>query len=193
MDNLNPQGDRPCTGAGLTEPAPSIDPGCFCLECARQGHTCCQGHDIYVTTGDCRRIGHSSNLSDFFEYRGCGHADYADQDNDPTWQQHVFRSDGSRRVLKRLADGDCLFLGAAGCCLPLTARPLVCRLYPHVYSDRGIAGAWDTECPAARTKAGPLLEKGIAGVQWQQAVQWHRMLYNEILWETRTNENRPDL
>ena len=36
-----------------------------------------------------------------------------DQDDDPTWQRHVFRADGSRRILKRRANGDCTFLGEA--------------------------------------------------------------------------------
>jgi len=193
MDNLNPQGDIPGTGACLQAPVPNRDLGHYCLACASQGHTCCQGHDIYVTRGDCERIDRYSRVVDFFEYRGCSHADYADQDDDPVWRQYVFRRDGSRRVLKRLADGNCLFLDFAGCCLPLTARPLVCRLYPHLYSANGIAGVWDGECPAAKTQAGAMLEKGIAGVQWQEAVQWHRMLYTEILWEANTNENRFDL
>jgi Fe-S-cluster containining protein len=189
MDNLNPRGDNPGTGACFQAPVPSKDLGHYCLACASQGHTCCQGRDIYVTHGDCARIGRHSRVADFFEYRGCSHLDYADQDDDPLWQQYVFRRDGSRRVLKRLADGNCLFLGRAGCCLPLTARPLVCRLYPHLYSANGIAGVWDGECPAAKTQASPMLEKGIAGVQWQDAVQWHRMLYSEILLETNTNDN----
>ena len=38
-----------------------------------------------------------------------------------------------------------------------------------------------------------MLENGIAGVQWQEAVLWHRMLYTEILWEAETNEHRLDL
>jgi Fe-S-cluster containining protein len=193
MNNLNPQGDNTVIGACFQEPVPNKDMGHFCLACASQGHTCCQGHDIYVTRGDCKRIGEHSRIVDFFEYRGCSHADYADQGDDPVWRQFVFRRDGSRRVLKRLADGDCLFLCSAGCSLPLTARPLVCRLYPHLYSANGIAGVFDGECPAAKIQAIPMLEKGIAGVQRQEAVQWHHMLYTEIYWEANTNENWPDL
>jgi len=169
------------------------DTSSMCLACASQGHTCCQGHDIYVTLGDCRRIGYFSGAADFFEYRGCCHADYADQGEDPLWQQHVFRKDGSRRVLKRLADGDCIFLGPGGCDLPLAVRPLVCRLYPHLYSAGRVTGAWDDECPAARTQDRSLMEKGIAGVKQQEAEQWHRMLYTEILWEANTDENRLNL
>lgn len=165
----------------------------ICLACARQGHTCCQGHDIYVTLGDCRRIGYFSGTVDFFEYRGCCHADYADQEDDPLWRQHVFRGDGSRRVLKRLPDGNCIFLDSSGCCLPLAVRPLVCRLYPHLYSAGKIYGVWDDACPAARTQDRSVMEKGIAGVQRRQAEEWHRMLYTEILWEATSDENRPDL
>jgi Fe-S-cluster containining protein len=169
------------------------DRGYYCSACASQGNTCCQQRDIYVTFGDCERIRRHSGISDFHEYRGCSLAAYADQDDDPVWRQHVFRGDGSRRVLKRLADGDCLFLRPSGCTLPLTARPLICRLYPHLYSAAGISGIWDSECPATRIQANPLIEQGIAGIQWQEAVQWHRMLYNEILWEASINENRFDL
>ena len=193
MDNLNPQGDNSGAGACIQEPARAKDLGHYCLACASQGHTCCQGHDIYVTRGDCERIGRHSRVMDFYEYRGCSHPDYADQGEDPLWQQYVFRLDGSRRVLKRLAGGDCLFLGPAGCSLPLTARPLVCRLYPHTFSANGIAGVWDGACPAAKAETSPMLENGIAGVQWQEAVLWHRMLYTEILWEAETNEHRLDL
>ena len=175
------------------EPAASRDLGACCLACANQGHTCCQGHDIYVTHGDCERIRSANGATDFFEFRGCSLAAYAEQDDDPLWRQYVFRSDGSRRVLKRLANGNCLFLGPAGCSLALSARPLVCRLYPHLYSAEGIAGAWDNECLAARTRTGAQIEQGIAGVQWPQALQWHRMLYAEIQWEAHSDENRPDV
>lgn len=193
MDNLNPQGNHIKISACLQQPAPCKDSGRICLACARQGHTCCQGHDIYITRGDHERISRHTRVADFCEYRGCCHADYADQGDDPVWQQYVFRNDGSRRVLKRLADGSCIFLSSAGCCLPLTVRPLVCRLYPHLYSANGIADAWDGECPAAKFQASPLVEDGIAGVQWQEAVQWHRMLYSEILWEKNSNEDRLNL
>jgi Fe-S-cluster containining protein len=165
----------------------------ICLACASQGHTGCQGHDIYVTLGDCSRIRRHGGAVDFHEYRGCCHADYADQGEDPLWQQHVFRNDGSRRVLKRLENGNCIFLGPAGCGLPLNVRPLVCRLYPHLYSASRISGAWDDECPAARTQHRSVMEMGIAGVQWQQAELWHRMLYTEILWEADSDENRLNL
>jgi Fe-S-cluster containining protein len=195
MNLQNPKRDdglRPAAGPRNCDA--DNDRGSLCLDCAVQGHTCCQGHDIYVTPGDCERISRHGGYSDFYEYRGCAHAAYADQDDDPLWRYYVFRRDGSRRVLKRLSGGDCLFLGPAGCALMLTVRPLVCRLYPHLYSAVGISGRWDGECPATRKPAGPaVMEEGIAGVAWQAAVQWHRMLYTEILQEAAANENRSDL
>ena len=175
------------------DPGATLDLGASCLACASQGHSCCQGRDIYVTRGDCERIRNAGVATDFFEFRGCSLAAYAEQDDDPLWRRYVFRSDGSRRVLKRLANGNCLFLGPDGCSLALSARPLVCRLYPHLYSADGVAGVWDHECPATRTQAGDQIEQGIAGVQRPQALQWHHMLYTEILWEAHSDENRPDL
>lgn len=161
----------------------------LCRQCASIGHSCCQGHEIYVTWGDCRRIADHKGQKDFYEYRQCGNAEYAEQSEDPLWQQYVFRHDGSRRVLKRHANGDCCFLTPSGCNLPLTARPLVCRLYPHLYSAAGIAPEWDPECGAARTMAAAAIEQDIAGVTPIEAVQWHRLLYDEILWERPENEN----
>ncbi len=169
------------------------DRGDVCIRCASQGRTCCQQHDIYVTAGDCQRIQRHGGFCDFYEYRVGVHADYADQEDDPLWHRYVFRTDGRRRVLKWLADGDCLFLGPSGCSLSLTARPLVCRLYPHLYTAEGLSGQWDGECSATRMQAMPSFEKGIAGVARQQAVQWHRMLYREIFWEAKENENWPDV
>lgn len=168
----------------------STDFGRYCRTCAGQGQTCCQGHDIYVTPGDCQRIRHYLGVRNFFEYRPCSLQAYADQDDDPVWRQYVFRHDGCRRVLMTRVGGDCLFLENSGCLLPLTVRPLVCRLFPHMYSAKGVTGGWDQDCPIGRTHAEKLIDQGIAGITWQEAVKWHRMLYAEILWEAKAHENR---
>lgn len=173
----------------LAASSSAMNPSQLCRECATIGHSCCQGHEIYVTRGDCRRITAFQGQSDFYEYRSCFNAEYADQSDDPLWQQYVFRADGSRRVLKRQANGDCLFLTPSGCALPLDARPLVCRLYPHLYSAMGISTQWDLECRAARTMAPNLIEQDIAGVAPNEATLWHKLLYEEILWERSTDEN----
>jgi uncharacterized protein len=167
----------------------NADPGRVCRDCATSGKTCCQEHDIYVTWGDCRRIYETTKQKDFYEYRGCSNADYADQDDDPLWQQWVFRPDGTRRVLKRRANGDCLFLTPSGCSLALTARPLVCRLYPHTYSAVGLDNCWDRECPAVRSSTAAVIESSIAGVARRDAAQWHQLLYHEVLWERSGDDN----
>ena len=178
----------------LPPPAPEITgQGCFCQVCARQGRTCCQGHDIYITWGDCRRILMHTHQRDFLEYRACADAAYADQGDDPVWQQHVFRVDGTRRVLRQHTNGDCLFLTSSGCQLPLNVRPLVCRLFPHLYSAAGLADQWDLGCPAAKIDANTVITSGIAGVGGAEASCWHRTLYNEIMWEGLVDENWTDL
>jgi Fe-S-cluster containining protein len=179
-----------CVSAGRgTALASEADQSRLCRECARVGRTCCQEHDIYVTWGDCRRIGSHTRRRDFYEYRPCSDLAYADQGEDPLWQQHVFRPDGSRRVIKRQANGDCLFLSPQGCQLPLTVRPLICRLFPHVYSAAGIFDGWDEECPAARVIARAALERSIAGVARGEAARWHQLLYDEVVWEGLIDES----
>jgi uncharacterized protein len=174
--------------AGGQANAQTVDQSRFCSQCAIQGNTCCQSHEIFVTWGDCRRIFTHTGHTGFYEYRKCTNADYADQDDDPLWRQHVFRSDGTRRVLRQKADGDCICLTPSGCSLPLTVRPLVCRLFPHLYSAEGIASEWDAECPAARSCAGDI-EADIAGVARKEAEKWHDLLYDEVLWEVLVDEN----
>ena len=53
-----------------------------------------------------------------------------------------------------LFNGDCTFLGAAGCVLPEEVRPLVCRLYPFEYTHRGILGE-----PRQRLDKGVILDQ----------------------------------
>jgi Fe-S-cluster containining protein len=146
-----------------------------------------------VTWGDCRRIFAHTHRKDFFEYRVCADTAYADQGDDPVWQQHVFRADGSRRVLLQQPNGDCLFLNATGCQLPLAVRPLICRLFPHLYSVAGLIGQWDPGCLAAQKDANAPIVHGIAGVGGTEAPRWHRMLYDEIIWEGLADENWADL
>src|SRR5688572_5187759 len=83
----------------------------LCVRCARHTKTCCQRCEIYVTPGDVQRIEQHTDRYNFWEFRVPDDPNYADQDDDPAWRDHVFRQDGSRRVLKRQANGDCTFLG----------------------------------------------------------------------------------
>src|SRR5438132_1701662 len=110
----------------------------LCVRCARHMKTCCQTCQVHVTPGDVERIALYTARHDFHEYCAPDHATYEDHDDDPAWRDSVFRPDGTRRVLKKQAGGDCTFLGPRGCTLPLEVRPLVCRIYPFEYDEGGI-------------------------------------------------------
>lgn len=165
----------------------------MCHACARQGRTCCQGHDIYVTWGDCLRIRRVFSERNFFEYRSSQMEVYLDQDHDPQGRQYVFHGDGTRRVLKQKSRGDCLFLTPAGCCLSMDTRPLVCRFFPYLYAAVGISGQWDPQCEPARSKPAEVLYTGIAGIARLAAESWHQLLYQEIKWEVNQDEDWIDL
>ena len=165
----------------------------LCQSCARNGKTCCQKTDIYVTLGDVRRIFGRTGLNDFYEYRTSSHASYDDQSDDPIWAM-VFRPDGSRRVLKRDPQGNCNFLTPSGCSLALDVRPLICRLHPHLYDARGIYRETISEdCPLCLLASGQSPAEAIPGFDGAEAHYWHRLLYTELIWETPYDENRADL
>jgi Fe-S-cluster containining protein len=138
-----------------------------------------------VTAGDVQRIAAFINRRGFYEFRMSCDPEYDDQDDDPIWQRCVFRSDHTRRVLKRRTDGNCLFLAPSGCRLPLGFRPLVCRLHPYTYSARGLDPKLSADCPVHLLPPGCHLEDAIAGCDPVQADQWRRLLYAEILVQNR--------
>lgn len=165
----------------------------LCVRCAREGKTCCQRAEIFITKGDAARIAGYCSKDDFFEFRYPDNPAYLDQDDDPIWKQYVFRQDGHRRVIKRDPVGNCAFLRETGCILPLEVRPLVCRLYPFEYNAEGIEidveGEW---CP------GHLMEPGESFIQAldmsvNDAEGWHCQLYAEIQEEAKNNEHRFNL
>ncbi|MCA9263403.1 MAG: YkgJ family cysteine cluster protein [Planctomycetales bacterium] len=151
----------------------------LCARCSRHRKTCCQTSEVYTTPEDVQRIAHYTNHQDFTEYRAPDNAEYADQDDDSAWQQYVFRSDGTRRVLRREADGDCTFLGEQGCRLPLEVRPLVCRLYPFQYTEAGIDHDLADGCPLELLRPGLGLLDELEMTRGD-ADRWHRQLYQEI-------------
>ncbi|UCF90545.1 MAG: YkgJ family cysteine cluster protein [Desulfobacterales bacterium] len=165
---------------------------CFCAQCAQRGRTCCQDRDIYVTPGDVRRIHAQTRRNDFYEFRKSSDSAYEDQGDDPRWAAHVFRPDGSRRVLKLDAAGNCIFLMSHGCSLSLNIRPLVCRLHPYNYTARGLDPEPAMDCPVDLLTLGQRLDEVIAGFGQAEAPLWHRMLYTEILGECRPNEDLID-
>ena len=150
----------------------------LCVRCARHMRTCCQTCEIYVTLGDVDRIEKFTGRTDFYEFRAPENSQYLDQDDDPTWRDGVFREDGSRRVLKRSADG-CTFLGDHGCVLPLETRPLVCRIYPYEYTEDGIAEELAVGCPLELLKPDQGLIEAL-DMNLPDAQGWQKQLYAEI-------------
>jgi Fe-S-cluster containining protein len=162
----------------------------LCGRCAQHGRTCCQGREIYITPGDLRRISAVTGELQFVEWSRTQDSSYMDQDDDPVWRQHVFASDGSRRILKRQANGDCIFLSSDGCLLALAARPLLCRLHPFTYTADHIDIEPDPDCPRHLLVSGESVFEAIH-TSMALAQQWHRQLYEEVLIDD--NDYRTDL
>lgn len=155
-------------------------PTTLCARCALLGRTCCQGREIYITPGDVRRISAMTGALQFVEWNRTSDPSYLDQDDDPVWRLHVFRSDGSRRILKRNSNGDCIFLGVGGCRLAMEVRPLLCRLHPLAYTADHIDEEPDAGCPRHLLMAGESLFEATR-TSLALAKNWHRQLYEEIL------------
>ena len=151
----------------------------LCVRCSRHMKTCCQTCEIYCTSGDVSRIAAHTGQGDFTEFRRPENDSYLDQDDDPIWRDRVFRPDGSRRVLKKQASGDCTFLGSAGCVLPLEVRPLVCRIYPYEYNAEGIQEELATGCPLELLPPGQGLIQAL-DMNQTDAERWHKQLYFEL-------------
>ena len=151
----------------------------LCIRCSRHMKTCCQTSEVYTTPGDVRRIARFTGQDDFTEFRVPADPVYLEQDDDPAWMQNVFRTDKSRRVLRREANGDCTFLGENGCTLPYETRPLVCRLYPFDYNEQGIREELASGCPLELLPPGQELIEAL-DMNLQRARAWHGQLYEEI-------------
>ena len=151
----------------------------LCARCARHMKTCCQTPEVYVTLGDVERIAGHLGRNDFAHFKVATDPVYLDHDDDPVWREHVIREDNSRRVLKRLPDGDCSLLGPQGCTLPLEVRPLICRLYPYDYDEQGIRDELTPGCPLELVRPGlGLLDE--LDIKLDNARRWHKQLYAEI-------------
>lgn len=163
----------------------------LCVRCARYMKTCCQTCEVYATPADVRRIAEHTGQQDFTEFLPAGHEIYSNHDDDPAWMQHVFRADGTRRVLKKDANG-CTFLGPHGCRLPLEVRPLVCRIYPYDYTEQGFKDELSEGCPMELVRP----ELGLIGeldMNVEDAERWRRQLYQEIREEASDHESRSDV
>ena len=72
-----------------------------------------------------------------------------------------------------------MFLGTAGCVLPLEVRPLVCRLYPFDYTEDGIKDELSGGCPLELLQPGQSLTEALE-MNRTDAERWHAMLYTEV-------------
>lgn len=154
-----------------------------CAKHATMGKTCCQTSEVMVTEGDKVRIAshlRSAGITgrdDFWADSWPADAGYVDDGSDPTWAL-AFNPDGSRPTLRRAGDGSCVFLGEAGCVLPLETRPLVCRLYPHLYDENGLDGLSD-RCPREVVPPGSTILE-VLDLKRADAERWHGALYAEL-------------
>jgi Fe-S-cluster containining protein len=144
--------------------------------------TCCQTAEVFVTLGDVRRIEQESGRDDFHELRHPEHPVYRPDDSDTIWRDKAFQPDGSRRVLKHQDNGDCTFLGPAGCVLPLEIRPLICRIYPFDYDADGLLDDLARGCPLELVRPGMELIEELE-MNREQAENWRKQLYAELLLE----------
>lgn len=159
-----------------------------CALHARMGKTCCQECEVLVTVGDRQRIAEQTGREDFWEHKAPDNPAYLDQDDDPNWLKWAFRPDGTRPVLKRHSSGDCGFLGPEGCVLSLEIRPIVCRLFPYTYTERGIDGVSDA-CPKEVIPPGSTILQ-VLDMRREDADRWHAQLYAELRTGTSCDENR---
>jgi Fe-S-cluster containining protein len=143
--------------------------------------TCCQRAEVLVTAGDVERIRAASGSEDFFEYRRAEDESYLEFDSkDPDWLTLTVEADGTRRMLRRTHEGDCVFLGTGGCRLTLEVRPLVCRLYPLNYVESGFVGAAEEYCPVSVLSPDGRSMAEVLEVDPAEARRWHAALYQEL-------------
>lgn len=152
-----------------------------CARCAQAQRTCCQRAEIVLTLGDRQRIESHCGSAGFSERRPPADPGLLEFDpDDPNWVRWTVGADGARRVLKRRPDGDCTFLGAAGCTLPGEVRPLVCRLYPFTYTENALTGDDPAYCPTTLLDPGRIGMLKILDMNAAGAERWRRQLYDEL-------------
>lgn len=154
-----------------------------CARCAQVQRTCCQRAEILLTEGDVARIeAHvGSPAASFVDRRRPADPAYLEPDeDDPHWLEWTVAADGTRRMLRRMPSGACSFLGQQGCVLPTEVRPLVCRLYPFAYDERGLAGREEDYCPTDLLAPDGRAMHDVLGISAVDAERWRAALYREL-------------
>ncbi len=147
----------------------------MCERCARTQQTCCEKATVRLTHGDIERIGQYFPVPDFSQNADTSawEADTAD----PLFSAAFVRRDCP--VVRRTSRG-CFFLSDNGCVLALGVRPLICRLYPMSYCERGLEGPiapGNGYCPPP---SGPEVLAELEMADQDQLRAWHRQLYEEL-------------
>ncbi|MBU4129792.1 MAG: YkgJ family cysteine cluster protein [Proteobacteria bacterium] len=119
-----------------------------CMSCAQAGTSCCKNYQVNLTTGDMHRISEFLGHQDFSTIEPPVLEDIEPK-YDPDWLPLIVRPDGMVRVLKKDRERYCTMLTPTGCQLPYDRRPLICRLYPYTYTEKGIVGV-DSACPISK-------------------------------------------
>ena len=148
----------------------------ICGECARsRGLSCCESVEIYVTPGDIKRISSFTNSTEFYVaaamkgiYRNC----------DPAWKDLILDANRRRNIIRLTKNGQCVFLKKEGCQLPMTVKPLLCRLHPYDFNEQGITGIY-RYCPIAKLPNGEDVLRDM-GMSSKMVKKWHATLYREL-------------
>lgn len=152
-----------------------------CARHAQIGSTCCQHSEILVTDGDRARIAAHLGIPDgpapHIVREHPVDLNYELDPADPDWALG-FWPDGSRPVLARRPNGDCTFLGAAGCTLPMDVRPLICRIFPYEMDGERLTGL-SSRCPAEVVPAGSSIVD-VLDMNASVAEGWRSQLYAEL-------------
>jgi hypothetical protein len=144
--------------------------------------------EVYLTPGDLARIARHTRRGGFSRV-AAARSIYLEASADPVWRTHVLGVSGRRRILRRRRDGECVFLAADGCVLPLEVRPLLCRIFPYDFDHRGLTRP-DPTCPVARDPD-PEATLASMGMGRETVRRWHRQLYDEILTEAKGKADDP--
>lgn len=150
-----------------------------CARHAQIGVTCCQKSEILLTDGDKARISAHTGDDGFWEVRAPHDPVYRVEAHERDGWALGFYPDGTRPVTKRKPNGDCTFLGHAGCVLPLDVRPIVCRLYPYSFDDERITGVEADRCPLEVVRPGGSIVEEL-GMDPAIAEDWRSQLYSEL-------------
>lgn len=163
-----------------------------CATCALIQRTCCQRAEVAVTRRDVERIADHLGHDGFWHRARPADPEVLIPDpDDPAWFRGTVAPDGTRRILRKEPDGSCSLLGATGCSLPEGVRPLICRLYPFAYTERGLEReVADHHCPTAALAPPGRTMLDVLGMDASAAESWRRRLYEELGEETHTDARR---